>query len=364
MTTRRWILVVVISVIAAGVVAVGYAVLSKPRSATTPTTPLRSETATVTRGVATERLQVSGTLGFEGSHPVIHQGPARILTSVAPQGTVIELGGVLYAVANQPTRLLFGAVPAYREFAAGMSDGPDVRQLEEGLAALGFNPRGRMVVNEHFDCETTEAIKRWEASWGLPPNQRTGKLPLGRVVFLPAAVRAGASEAKVGGTLSPETVVYTATSTRRVVTANVGADRQATVHQDDQVLVSLPGMDPFPGKVTSIGQVTQAADQNGTTPAPSGPPTVPVTIAVDLPPNAQALGETPVRVAITTASRPDVLLVPVTALLAKPGGGYQLRMGSGELVTVQPGLFDDATGTAEVSGQGLEAGQTVQVPSS
>jgi hypothetical protein len=57
--------------------------------------------------------------------------------------------------------------------------------------------------------------------------------------------------------------------------------------------------------------------------------------------------------------------VPVTALLAKPGGGYQVRVragGGGQLVDVRPGLYDDATGEVEVGGAGLTEGMTVEVP--
>jgi len=132
MTRGRLVAALVSLLLAAGMVAVGYAVLAEPRSAAPQSTPLRTGTAKVTDGVATERVQVSGTLGFAGSYSVIHQGQPGVFTSVAQPGSVIEPGGVLYSVANQPTRLLLGGTPAYREFAQGMSDGPDVRQLEEG----------------------------------------------------------------------------------------------------------------------------------------------------------------------------------------------------------------------------------------
>jgi hypothetical protein len=53
--------------------------------------------------------------------------------------------------------------------------------------------------------------------------------------------------------------------------------------------------------------------------------------------------------------------VPVTALLARPGGGYQVRLASGGYVPVTPGLFDSTQGTVEVTGD-LTVGQQVQVP--
>jgi hypothetical protein len=58
-----------------------------------------------------------------------------------------------------------------------------------------------------------------------------------------------------------------------------------------------------------------------------------------------------------------VLLVPVAALLARPGGGYQVRLESDQYVPVEPGLFDSVSGTVEVTGA-LTAGQHVKVPAS
>jgi hypothetical protein len=74
-----------------------------------------------------------------------------------------------------------------------------------------------------------------------------------------------------------------------------------------------------------------------------------------------------VQVGLTTASVPNALVVPVTALLAQAGGGYSVEVvGAGglhHLVAVSLGLFDDAEGLVQVTGSGLAAGQTVVVPS-
>jgi hypothetical protein len=66
---------------------------------------------------------------------------------------------------------------------------------------------------------------------------------------------------------------------------------------------------------------------------------------------------------ITTASKRNMLLVPVLALLPRAGGGYQVRPAGGGYVPVTPGLFDEVTGTVEVAGN-LTPGQLVQVPAS
>ena len=72
-------------------------------------------------------------------------------------------------------------------------------------------------------------------------------------------------------------------------------------------------------------------------------------------------------VAITTATAPGALVVPVNALLARASGGYAVEEVTGgrhHLVPVRLGLFDDAAGLVQVSGPGLAAGQRVVVPAS
>jgi hypothetical protein len=79
--------------------------------------------------------------------------------------------------------------------------------------------------------------------------------------------------------------------------------------------------------------------------------------------------QAPVEIDITTASVPNAVVVPVTALLAQSGGGYAVEVvGAGvgtsnRLVSVSLGLFDDAEGLVQVTGSGLAAGQEVVVAS-
>jgi peptidoglycan hydrolase-like protein with peptidoglycan-binding domain len=363
---------IAVLVAAGAVLAVGYAVTARPRAASdgnATAASVRTGTATVTRGTVTERVQISGTLGYDGSYIVVNHAVPGTVTAVADPGGSVDRGGVLYAVATEPVRLLFGATPVYRDFASGMADGPDVRQLEENLVALGMDPSRQITVDSHFSASTAAAIRRWQASWGWPARRRTGTLSQAAVVFLPGAVRVSQVQAAVGSTVRPDEPVLSATSTSRVVTAQVTTDRQAFVHVGDRVLVTLAGRTPVQGTVTRIGRVATAAGGNNGiggngNGGPSGPLTIPVTVGVTMPADSADLDQAPVQVAITTAAHPNVLLVPVTALRARPGGGYQVRLAGGGYVEVQPGLFDDSAGLVEVSGTGLEAGQLVEVPAS
>ena len=352
-----------VAVLVVAVVGVWQAVVNRPRAASS-SGQVATATAAVSRGTVTERLQIAGTLGFDGSYSVAHQGMPGIMTWTAEPGSTVDRGGSLYAVANQPVRLLLGTLPAYRDFAGAMPDGPDVKQLEENLAALGMRP-GR--VDEKFTADTTAAVKRWQAAWGLPAAQRTGVLPLGTVVFTPVPLRVGQPAATVGSPVGPGAPVFSATSTGKVVTAQLTTDRQRSVHVGDAVQVSLSSSAPVQGTVLRIGRVAVASNQNQNGPGGQNQggdltsSTVTITVQATLPPAAADLDQAPVQVAITTRAKQNVLLVPVTALLAKPGGGYQVRLESGGYTTVTPGLFDSTNGTVEVTGQ-LTVGQKVQVP--
>jgi Putative peptidoglycan binding domain len=359
----------------AAAIAVGHAVVARPQADASTVSGVPTGTAQVVRGTVTETVKVGGVLGFDGGYQVVNQLAPGVVTAVPELGATVARGGVLYALANRPVRLLYGSVPAYRDFAAGMADGPDVRELEENLVALGQDPGHAITVDEHFTAATATAIRRWQAATGRPVAERTGALTQGDVTFLPAALRVANMTAHLGNTLGPGDPVLTGSSANRVVTVALTTDRQSLVHTGDQVQVSVANSAPVAGTVSRIGRVASAADsgQGGSGQggsgngggSGSGPATVTVTITITtLPSTAADLDQAPVQVAIVTARHPDVLLVPVTALLARPGGGYQVRLASGAFVQVRPGLFDDGSGTVEVSGDGLHVGDRVEVPAS
>lgn len=330
--------------------------------------PAATSLATVNRQSLRAQTQVDGTLGYAGSYTVLNRGHGTI-TWLPGLGTVIRQGGVLYRLDGEPVLLLYGRTPAYRDLAEGATaddvTGPDVRQLNAALVALGYATTDQLdPTSDEFGWETKAAVKRLQADHGL---EETGRLALGSVVFLPRALRVATEPLARGATAPPGATVLTGTSTRRIVSVDLDVAQQGQVRRGDPVTVTLPDNTTTPGVVTAVGKVaTTPSGGNGGDGNSS--PTVEVTVTLRRPAAAGSLDQAPVLVGIVTAHADGVLVVPVTALLALAGGGCAVEVagagGARHLVAVTLGLFDGADGLVQVSGTGLSAGQRVVVPSS
>jgi peptidoglycan hydrolase-like protein with peptidoglycan-binding domain len=321
---------------------------------TTPATPAAATaTATVARQDLNGQTKVAGTLGYAGSATV--QSPlAGRITWLPTAGQVIGRGGTLLAVDNKPVQLFYGTLPPWRDLSVGVADGPDVKQLEQNLAALGYDPDHQITVDDHYTAATAAAVKRWQKARGLA---QTGKFTTGMpAVFLPWAVRVNTLNASVGSQAAPGQPAYTVTSNRHQVTVNLDVSQQSYVKVGDRVDVVLPDGRHAKGRISQVGRVAQTSGsgQDQTT-------TIPVTVALDDPNAGGRLDQAPVDVYVTTQSRKGVLAVPVGALLALKEGGYAVETvdaaGQHHLVAVQLGVFSN--GMVEVSGPGLRPGMRV-----
>jgi peptidoglycan hydrolase-like protein with peptidoglycan-binding domain len=334
-----------------------------------------ASTATVMRTSITVTEEEPGTLGYDGSF-TIYAALAGTITWLPAPGVVVSPGQRLFAVDGQATTLLRGPQPAWRDFTPGMTDGLDVQELQRNLVAGGYDPQRAITIDGHYDWATQAAVERWQAARGEPLAQQDGQIPLGQIVFLPAPVRVAGLTGAPGQTVAAGTPVITATSATPVVDVALPADAESLVHPGQQVTITLPGGAPTPGRVLRVNQSAPPAPgpgSPGTSSAGSpgsGPPsaaTVTVVVSMVRPSAAAGLDQAPVQVAIATQTERDVLAAPISALLARPGGGYQvtvIRGGAQRDVTVQTGLFDDLSGTVAISGPGITAGTTVQVPAS
>ena len=328
-----------------------------PAPAGQPSGAVLTSTAAVVRTDIVTRRQLTGTLTYAGAYVVTNQAQG-VYTSLPAAGGTVSRGQVIYRVDARPVVLMYGD-PEWRGLAVGVSDGPDVQQLELNLLALGFANSGNLIANGHFDWHDAAAVRRWQASLGVP---QTGAVGSGDAVFEPGPIRVSGVQAPLGSFAQRGQAVIEATSLTREVIVQLDVSMQALVKVQDPVTVQLPDGHAVNGRIGAISPVAEASQGSGQ----GGPPTatVAVTVTLDEPGSSGTFDEAPVSVEITDAVHQGVLAVPVMALLARPGGVYAVEVVDGSqrhLVTVTTGLFDDR-GLVEVSSPDLREGMSVEVP--
>ncbi len=387
MTRKTWVLAGA-AVLAVALATGGVVVTSSGKPAISAAKDPPPNTANVEKRELSAMVSLSGTLIYQagpGGSPysVINQAQGTY-TEVPVPGQVIAQGQVLYRVNDSPVVLLYGSTPAYRTLSAGAS-GADVAELNADLIALGDATTAQLsATSSVFGSASTTAVEKLQAALGMTQN---GTLNLGQAVFQPTAVRVTTLSAQLGGSAQSGQTVLQGSSTTRQVQVAVDASQQTEVAVGDTVTITLPNNQTTPGVVSSVGTVAACPSSSGSSgssgssasfAAPgtdtcssggAGTSTTP-TITVDVTPSDPAATGTwdqaPVQVTVSTASVPTALVVPVTALLARSGGGYGVEVvdpgGTRHLVSVSLGLFDDANGLVQVTGSRLAAGQEVVVP--
>ena len=366
----------------AAITAIGGAAVTPGAGPANAAAPSPVRTARVEKRTLSAMVSQPGILTYrarsDGSpYSVINHAPGTY-TALPADGQVIRQGHVLYRVNDRPVVLLDGSTPAYRTLKAGAS-GPDVAELNADLVALGYATRAQLRPGSaSFGSATTMAVAKLQATLGVT---QSGNLKLGDAVFEPSSVRVTNVSAQLGGSSRSGETVMQGTSTTREIQVALDASQQTSLAVGDKVTVTLPNNKTTPGVVSSVGAVAicpsssesesnSAAPGTDTCSSSSGNPSAPTITVVVIPSDPAAMGtwdQAPVRVGITTASVPDAVVVPVTALLARSGGGYAVEVvdaGAGNhLVPVSLGLFDDADGLVQVTSSGLAAGQEVVVAS-
>lgn len=124
----------------------------------------------VDKRVLSSDLIVRGTVRYSDPITVVLAPsllkPSTVLVSTPPlKGTTIKEGDVALVVSGRPVFALTGAAPAYRDLGPGMS-GEDVRQLEQALLRMGFNPGP---VDGTYDAATSTAVAAWYTKSGYTP---------------------------------------------------------------------------------------------------------------------------------------------------------------------------------------------------
>jgi hypothetical protein len=357
---RRWLALGVVVVLAAGAVSAWrVGVFSPATSSRTGSGTPPPATAAVVRQDIAATTPVNATLGYAGSYSVRSQGSGT-LTWLPSAGQVIRQGHVLYKTDNgSPVALLYGGVPAWRSLYQGVT-GQDVNQLNHDLVALGdAQSAGISALGwDYFSWETQLGVEKLQSRLGI--SYPSGSLLLGSLAFEPEALRVSQVTGTLGGSASGP--VLAATSDRHVVTISLDVSQQGEVGAGDKVTVTLPDGEATPGVVSSVGKVATTSQSGG-----NNTTTIPVQVTLSDPRTAGILDQAPVTVNITTDSVRNVLVVPVTALLAQASGRYVVEVvgpaNARRYVPVTPGVFDDSSDKVQVTGA-LTPGQRVVVASS
>jgi Putative peptidoglycan binding domain len=313
-------------------------------------------TAEVTRRDLEEREELDGTLGYGDSSQVSLGGPGTV-TALPALGSVIDRGQTVAEVDGLAVPLLFGDRPLWRQLDADATDGVDIQELEANLVALGYATSDTLTVDQDWTSATTAAVKGWQKSLG---RDQTGVVAPGDAVVLPGPVRVSAHPSAVGNPAGGP--VLEVTGTTRVVSIALDATKQSLVSVCQAVEVVLPDTTTTTGKITSVGSVARAGQDDDGDGSPDSS-TVDVLVALDDPSSGGSLDQAPVTVRVVTSAAQGVLAVPVSALLALADGSSVVERvetdGTTSQVPVETGAYAD--GWVEVTGD-LAEGDDVVVP--
>lgn len=300
--------------------------------------------------------ETTGELSSSVSKAITTTGSGTV-TTAATVGATVDRGGVIAKIDDQPVVLMIGAQPMWREINPDVTVGADIRQLEENLVALGYDPSG-MTVDTEYTSDTEDAVIEWETALGIA--EPDGIVPISQIAF--AASPLQITEATAAGTrVSPGDSLGTG---RPVSTEGLKLTFSVTEEADryqvgKPVTIVLADNSTATAKITAFDRVASGGQGGG------GSTSYTVTAAPDA--VAKALSPGPVTVRIPTEIASNAVAVPSRALVAVVEGGQAVQLADGgNLVPVTVGVFADGwvqvTGDAVKNGT-LKAGVKVVVPS-
>ena len=228
---------------------------------------------------------------------------------------------------------------AHETLAARIADSADIQQLADNLTALGY--AGAL----------PEQVRAWQRDTGLPA---TGMVRPQHLIVAPGPVHVAAHRAGVGESVAVSSAgggaILEYSSVEKLVTVPLAVADQALAAPGRGVTVTLPDDTKVGGTITEIGSiVTDGA--------------IDIKIAIADQAALAALEIAAVDVEFVSAGRDGVLSVPITALLARPEGGFAVEIVDKDatyLAAIDTGLF--ASGRVEVTGDGIAEGMRVSVP--
>lgn len=336
----------------AGVVGAVTAVGSPDDDPSGATGTSAEATAAVRRGDLVETTSAGGSLEYADARTLTSE-VAGTVTWLPASGRVVEEGEALYRVDTRPVVRIDGTVPAWRDLGPDVSDGQDVRQVEEALRALGYADDHDLAVDADWTWATSAAVSDWQEDLGV---EETGTLPLGSVVFTDGDLRVSGRTADVGDRVAPGTPVLDVSGTERRITVSLETTQRHLAPLGGEVSLEFPDGTSATGRVIDVETVPADAETEESltvTVRPTGERSEKRV--------ADQLDGTSVQVTFSDTVAKGVLVVPVTALLALSDGGYAVEVVDGSSTRTVP-VTTEGFGDASVAVAGdLSAGDDVVV---
>lgn len=261
---------------------------------------------------------------------------SRVVTAIeVATGDTLRSGELVAAVSGEPLIAFVTDLPFYRDLSVG-DRGPDVRALEEGLVVENRLERA----DDRFDSTTLAAVEAVYREAGWADRRR---FVADAAWAVPAGSRVSAVQVAVGDTVEADTALVVAQSGdgRWQCRIPAGID----VQPGDTWEVS-GGDEPATATVTDVGRDEETRETVATV-------TLPDAIAADTEVAATVVAQ---------ISDGEVLTVPAGALFTAADSTAAVRVVAEETVREVPVATGVAAGGwVEVSGDGLAAGQTVQI---
>lgn len=320
------------------------------------------------QAVVTKPPEISGPLGGGGGGGGSNGAQPIVTRIFLRPGSAVGPGQVILEVAGRPMFLFQGTYPAYRNLAPGES-GPDVAQLQAGLAALGYLSGSDAY--GVFGAGTAAAVAAFYRGIGYsvpkaaggPKGSKSAMVPLSEFMFVP---RFPVTVVKLGAGIGQ-------TASGSLVTLSLGRPGiKGQLNPADAAAVR-PGMavtmtDPVTGKSLK-GTVVSISHATKTKGSISGGIYLPMKIHPDKPLPAYLVGQNLSLTINAASSSGPVLAVPEAAVFASADGGTYVSKVTGPhsqvKVPVRIGLTGDglvqvtplhpgelAAGTQVVTGQG------------
>lgn len=219
-------------------------------------------------------------------------------------------------------------------------------------------------VKEKPRTRTTSPQRSSASAQTVSPSTPSGAMASGARASASSAPSSGTSAggggAGTGTTASPSNTILSTTSTRKIVTVNLDTTKSELAKLGASVSVQLPSGKYVKGRIIGVGKVATKSSSSSAGSSSSSSSTATIEVTIQVLERGTALDQAPVTVSFEQSRVKNALTIPVTALIARPGGRFAVEVverTTRRLVSVTPGSY--TSGYVQISGAGLQPGMRV-----